>query len=148
MNQWIASGAPRSRVKVLATILGLVLVLAALRTLIPMWSRGARTMPDELVGVWTTTAPAYRDRTLEIKPDALVFHVGAQAFRLHPVRRVVKEERGGSAEYTIYTVEYEDGSEVATLAFQYVAAPRPAIWLQNRTVAWRREEVKEKKIIP
>jgi hypothetical protein len=142
MNESIVPTAQRSRVRVLATILVVALALAGARALMPLWGRGAKTMPDELLGVWTTTEPAYKGRVLEIKPDALVFHVGAQAFRLHPVRRVVKQERGGSAEYTVYTVEYEDGSEVATLAFQFVRAPRPAIWLQNRTLAWRREEVK------
>jgi hypothetical protein len=141
VSQWIAPGAPRLRVKVLAAVLGLVLVFAALRTLI--WSHSAKTaMPDELLGVWKTTEPAYKNRVLEITPTALVFRVGGEAFGLHPVRHVVKEERGGSAVYTIYTIEYEDGTEVATLSFQYVPTPRPAIWLQNRTVAWRREEVK------
>jgi hypothetical protein len=150
MNQRISSaqraGAPptaptraRSRVKVLVTALGFVLVLTAVWMLLPAWRRGETTMPDELLGTWTTTAPAYADRALEIRPTALVFHTGAGSFNMHRVRRVVRDEFGRSA---VYAVEYEDAGAVETLAIQYVRASRPAIRLRNQAFVWRRVPMK------
>lgn len=123
---------------VLATVLALVLALVAAWTLIPA-TRGAKTMPDELLGIWTTTAPTYANRALEIRPTLLIFHTGEQTFRLHAVRRVVREERGASAHYT---VEYADGDDVETLSFQYVRMAHPAIRLRNQSFVWRREDVR------
>lgn len=127
----------RSRVKALATAFGVVLVLAGAWTLLPRGGRGDKTMPDELLGVWTTTAPAYADRAMEITPTTLILHTGEGTSSVHPVRRVVRVERGaGSA---LYTVEYGTAGAVETLSFQYVRAHRPAIRLRNQGFVWRQE---------
>lgn len=130
-----ASQPARTQTKALATVSVLVLALVAAWMLVPA-ARGDKTMPDELLGIWTTAAPTYADRALEIRPTLLIFHTGERTFRLHAVRRVVREDRGGSS---LYTVEYADGDAVETLSFQYVRAANPAIRLRNQSFVWRRE---------
>lgn len=133
----VAPRPARSRVKALATALGLALALAGAWTLLPHGGRGDKIMPDELLGVWTTTAPAYADRAMEIKPTTLIFHTGGGSSSVHPVRRVVRVERGGGS--ALYTVEYGNAGAVETLSFQYVRAHRPAIRLRNQRFVWRQE---------
>ena len=92
-----------------------------------------RAIPAEIVGVWFTDDPAYKDRALEIQAQALVFRGGETGPQA--VRRVHRDARGALIRYQI---DYDSDGGPATLSFTY--APDPdVITLESRPrMLWRR----------
>ena len=124
---------------VIALIATLLVALAVWRALIAAGVFNTKTIPDELLGMWTTTAPAYADRALEFTPTSVYFYVGDEGVSVHRVYRV---GRTAYKSHTAYIVEYLDGDRVASLSFHYIASPRQLIRLANEQFVWRRQPTK------
>ncbi len=95
-------------------------------------------LPLDLVGVWTTSAPAYANRTMEIAKDALVFQVGEGEtdYQIHPITQV--RHRGRVEDGSLYKIRYGDEEAPLELAFYYEPGPEPRIRFQNQTeLVWR-----------
>lgn len=126
---------PRSRLRTLVTLWGVLLALAGMWWLYREWS-GDRTLPAELLGVWRTTAPDYADRVLEITPATIVVRRAGRGISMYRVRRVRRDERGGSMDFTIEYPGEDGGREVLTV--HLVQSQRPAIRLGHQHFVWRR----------
>jgi hypothetical protein len=64
------------------------------------WNR-SRFIPDDLVGVWRTDDPRYRDRTLELGKANAVIGVGADKPSIESVESVKIQPAGEDTNYSI-----------------------------------------------
>jgi len=100
------------RTYVLATVaFVLVAVLVFTNVLLPLLSKPNKTVPDALVGKWTTTTEAYADRAFEISKSAVLFRTGPgeNDFNLHQIKEVRSKDAEAGA--TAYTFVYSDAFE-------------------------------------
>lgn len=121
------SGGRRRRVVILAAILGALLAGAVWKT--GLLSPG-REIADGLVGVWTTTAPAYADRTFEITKTLITFDSGGQRYSVNSIRKVAVVQDPVGALYTIDYTTPDD--QVAELSFWYVQGREDMIRFKNQ----------------
>jgi hypothetical protein len=95
------------------------------------------SLPDHLVGVWTTSDPRYRDRSLELTHDAVLFRLKHAVIDRHPIEEV--EERHGDADDRLYVLHYtETEGYDATLELRYRETPTPELSVGNRSIPWTR----------
>jgi hypothetical protein len=65
--------------------------------------RAPEPVPTELIHVWRTAAPAYRDRHLEVRKDLLVFGTSSYQSELYLIEGFDREPAdAGSTRYTIH----------------------------------------------
>jgi hypothetical protein len=96
-------------------------------------------VPDALVDVWRTRAPDYQDRTLEVRPDSVVFGTGGHATTGHPISEVEVEEApdgrvGCILHYALH------GGGTAQLRLLLDPGPPATLRLENRKETWHREK--------
>ncbi len=89
----------------------LVAVVLATNVFPSLFSKPDRTIPDGLVGVWTTTTEAYADRAFEISKTTVLFRTGPaeNEFNFHEIKEVRHEDADDGA--TLYTIVYTDDLE-------------------------------------
>ena len=61
-----------------------------------------RTVPDELLGVWKTSAPKYADRFFELKKDAVIFATGEGNVSVHAIVKIEQVREDKQILYTFY----------------------------------------------
>jgi hypothetical protein len=120
---------------------GLILVLMVL-TIFFGWHCGyEKFAPNELVGIWETSAAKYADRFLKIDTDTITFGTGGGNFETYAIKKVKKKvspEEGGIL-FTIY-YEIEEG-DVYTFTFYYSPEGEGTIRLKNqRQIVWKKTE--------
>ncbi|MBK7951601.1 MAG: hypothetical protein IPK00_23235 [Deltaproteobacteria bacterium] len=95
-------------------------------------------MPKELLGTWVTDDPRYQERTLVLRPDAVVFGTGPLTTDRHSL--VAVEALEPNEGWTPYRFSFrESDAEVATLELAYRVGATPELRLRNRTEIWRPE---------
>lgn len=100
--------------RVVRTSLFLASCLAALAA---CSSRKTEPLPGDLIGVWTTDTPRYRDRYLELREDAIVFGTGGGKFETYRIVDVYSVRKGPERLYEVgYVVSERDR---ATISFYY-----------------------------
>jgi hypothetical protein len=96
------------------------------------------SLPDELVGLWKTSAPSYADRYFEFTKKMLIFKVGKEEIGIHEIKDI---EKFGDGKETRYTVTYMSLGDKYKFSFSYDPANDGMIALSNRTgIQWTREE--------
>lgn len=96
--------------------------------------------PEQILGGWVTDAPSHRDRTFEIRDDAVVFGTGKwSSSRLHILIGV--EERPSVQNWDVYTIRYReyDGS-IGALEVHYRSTPKNMLRFANRQEIWTRSQ--------
>ena len=94
-------------------------------------------VPDELVGVWTTTAGDYRGRSLELRNRSVLFGTGEGSPSPDTVVEVTREPDDGETAYTI--VARDQAGDDFKLHLLYDAA-QSELRLKNRPeVKWTKE---------
>ena len=93
-------------------------------------------VPDALVGTWTTDAPAYEERALEIFGDGLVIWAEGLMIESHVLRTIRRWDRGSR---TTYRFEYLDSDgDLTDFEFDFQEA-EGVIRIRNQSdVAWRK----------
>ena len=97
------------------------------------------TVPDELVGVWKTSAPKYADRFFELTKDVVIFGTGEKNDLVHAILNV-EEVRANKR--ILYTIHYgnEEGQEYEW-SFYYDSANGGAIRFKNQEeIGWTKED--------
>ncbi|MFQ5992832.1 MAG: hypothetical protein ACE5NA_10400 [Nitrospiraceae bacterium] len=92
-------------------------------------------VPDELLGVWTTSAPKYADRFFEITAGAIIFDTGKPSPDIHPIANI---ETVHDLRPTLYTISYlsEEGQE-HKFSFYYDPAHGGVIRFKNQQhISW------------
>ena len=96
------------------------------------------TIPDGLIGVWTTEAPRYQDRFFDLRPEKVIFGTGNGNSNSNPIVAIETAEEDGHLRYNI---DYwgSEGQEY-TFSFYYDPANGGVITLKNqRNIDWRKE---------
>lgn len=119
----------------------LVRTLAALAVFTLLLACGARkfpSVPDELVGVWKTSAPQYADRFFELRKSFIVFGTGEASVSVHFIEYV---EEAPAGERTLYTISYLDDGKRYRWSFSYDPEHGKVIRLKNQTqMVWTKKE--------
>lgn len=123
------------------TFLSILALVAIAAAAIEFWPRPSGEIPDELVGVWRTTAPSHATRPFEIDKRTLLFRTGdgPYDYSIHPIRRVDVTQHGRE---THYRVEYANNGKGFEFAFSYTAHPEEVIHLANqKDLVWKKAGV-------
>jgi len=90
------------------------------------------TIPDDLIGVWETTAPDYADHPFEIKTDEVLFGTGEEKFDTYPITKM-KIEKDPLEQMTLHIIYYKNitGQEYK-FSFYYDPANQGTIRFKNQ----------------
>ena len=118
---------PRKRV-------GLVLVLLVSCL---ACDRGIKSPPDDLLGVWTTDAPAFEGRYLKFEKDRVLFGVGHD--KLPAIQQILGIDVRQDGKRTLYTLHSMDADGAHELVFVYDPADGGTLRIKNqRAVVWKK----------
>jgi hypothetical protein len=120
-------------------IAGIFLILALVVSLLGCLSGGSDGVPTELIGVWKTSAPKYKNCSIELTRDYIVFtnsHVAAHVDTNFVLKMKRVPERGRFS----CTLLYENiHGQRYNFSFYYDPAKGGRIRLKNRIdVEWRK----------
>jgi len=121
-----SSTTSRGRVLIIAAAV-VAMGVAAFRLMPPP----TEDIPEALIGVWESDAPAYAGRPFEIEERTLLFRTGdgPYEYSIHPIRRVLSEEDGM---HTRYLVEYVNRGKPFEFVFTYAPGPEATIRLAHQ----------------
>ena len=95
------------------------------------------SMPEELIGTYTTTEPSYAGRSLELSSFEVVFGLGEDGTSRHSIESVSREDDRGK---TLYTLAYAGEGGTDQLIFYHDKARSGSIVLHNQTsITWTRQ---------
>ena len=96
--------------------------------------RGGRvTIPEDLIGVWETRAPAYADRFFEITTDRVIFATGENTSDAYPISKM-KIEKDSREQKNIYIICYKNtAGQEYKFAFYYDPANQGTIRFKNQS---------------
>ena len=96
----------------------------------------SETIPDELLGVWTTATPAYADRYFQIARTWLRIDAGEGNVAVY---QILKVEEDGLQFRPTYRIDYMGEKNVYTFSFIYHRSPEPVIRFVNQPLMeWRK----------
>ena len=117
------------------------LAFAILTIFIGCPSKKDTTVPDELLGVWKTSAPKYADRYFEITKGVMIFDIGEGDVDSSPITSI---ETVSGGRHTLYTISYQsyqnrEGQEYR-FSFYYDSAHGGEIVFKNQEdITWTKE---------
>jgi hypothetical protein len=97
------------------------------------------SLPENLMGKWTTSEPKYINRFLELTKTGLTYGLGENQENVYIISSV---EKGVESNNILYTINYKDtnGSEF-TRSFYYESANGGVIKFKNQeNIEWTKEE--------
>lgn len=86
-------------------------------------------LPEELIGRWETTQPAYADRFFELSANAIVIGTGGVSRQRHRISEVsrITDDLG-----LLYTVTYQDAASGETrMSFYFESSDGGSLQLKN-----------------
>lgn len=103
-------------------------------------------LPTDLLGVWRTRAPAYRDRSFELRPEWVVFGTSKYTTDLHPIEHV-RVTPAGSTTRVVIAYRTDDGA-VLELPLEWTPGDpqrlrigrRQDVWVPEARAHWLSEE--------
>ncbi len=96
------------------------------------------TVPQQLIGVWTTSAPRYVDRYVEFTINSLIFGIGNGEYRSHFIHKIKVKQKNNKK---LYTFHYKDSEgETWTLRLTYNPDAGGTIQLSNRNAIWKKSD--------
>jgi len=111
--------------------IGLLTVILVLRS----WHSSATEVPQELQGLWVTSDPAYRDRSLEISQVTITFGTGNATESTGFIQKC--EVSAGDPE-TAYTILYSGDDGEAKLSLTYNVVTKELHLKNQRSIAWHK----------
>jgi len=137
-----ASTAPRWRLpsfSIPAKRLIPLVALGAIAVVIVGWSQrstGTGAVPNELQGVWETSAAKYAHRSFRITADSVAFQIAQGEQQVSPISGVNSRQ---VADTTQYAIDYVSAGSTSTLRFSYISGSVPMIRLVNQpTITWQK----------
>ena len=95
------------------------------------------SLPEELIGTYTTSEQTYADRSLELTSREVVFGLGEAGMSRHLIESVSREDDQGK---TLYTLAYAGEGGTDHLIFYHDVARGGSIVLHNQTsITWTRQ---------
>jgi hypothetical protein len=75
-----------------------------------------RDIPINLMGKWTTSAPGYQDRFIELTKETLVYGLGGDKEDVYIISSLEKNLEGKN---TVYTIDFKNSEVKFTRSFYY-----------------------------
>ena len=120
---------PGFRSPILAVIF---LVLAIPIFVLGCQPKGDETLPPELVGVWMSSAPRFKDDTLELSKEFIVFTSGKFQNFIN-VNFILKVDRKPERDHIFYIIHYENiHDQKFKFSFYYYPKKGGVIRLKNQ----------------
>lgn len=96
-----------------------------------------QTLPDEVLGVWTSSVKGYEDKTLELRKDAILFGAGGSEYNADGIYKVEQSrEPDGRTLIKVYFSD-QDGNDYDTSLY-YDPKDGGSLRFKNRTdVEWK-----------
>jgi hypothetical protein len=103
---------------------------------------GRGTVPEDLIGVWETTSPAYADRFFEIKAKEIIFGTGEERFDAYPITKI-RIEKDDQKQKTLYLICYKNiEGKVYKFFFYYDPAKQGTIRFKNqKEMVWTKKSL-------
>jgi hypothetical protein len=96
-----------------------------------------KPLPDELVGVWTTSDPRYADRHLDLTKATIIFGTGKESIDTNFISNVEKRLQDKAILYTIYF--HRVGGPEDRVSFYYDPANGGIIRFKNQEhIDWKK----------
>ncbi len=101
---------------------------------------GKMAVPEDLIGVWETTAPTYADRFFEIRTDEVIFSTGEETFDTYPISRM-RIEKDPIKQRTLYIICYKNtAGQEYKFSFFYDPANQGRIRFKNQNeMVWKKK---------
>jgi hypothetical protein len=115
------------------------LALAFSVSLIGCEPKGPETVPEDLMGVWKTSAPKYKACSFELSTDNLVFR--NERLREHSeVGFIAKTEKISERNHISYTIHHKNlEGQVSKLTFYYYPLKGGTIRFKNqKRIEWKK----------
>ena len=116
-----------------------VIGICALACFLALWLTRDRAGPPpaELQGVWRSPAPAYAERSFEVRLDSVIFGTGRYTMDMWPLDGVIAERLGPSE--ILYTLRYlGEDREPDEVRVHHTAGPPESLRFDNRKEVWLR----------
>jgi hypothetical protein len=108
------------------------LVLAIPIFLLGCQPKGDETLPPELAGVWTSSAPRFKDDTLELSKEFIVFTSG-KFQNFISVNFILKVEKRPERNHMLYVIHYTNiHDQKYEFSFYYYPKKGGVIRLKNQ----------------
>ena len=96
-----------------------------------------KDIPENLIGKWTTSAPGYEDRFIEITKETFVYGLGGDKIDVYFISNLETNPEGNKLLYTI-SFKNKDGLEF-TRSFYYDSENGGAIKFKHQEhIEWRK----------
>jgi hypothetical protein len=97
------------------------------------------TAPQELIGVWETAAPSYKDCEIEITPHLIIFRNEALYVSINYLKKIRKQK---VAEKMLYAIYFEDkeGNESKIQVYLFKKNNGSVMRFKNRDEEWFRKK--------
>ena len=102
--------------------------------------RQDKTIPEELMGKWETSAPRYEDCSFELKDELIIFNKGINFVNLNHIKRI---ERFPDKQRVSYNIIYEDkqGQEYKLALFYFKTPNGGVIRFKNqKEIEWTKKK--------
>ena len=111
------------------------MLLGLLAAILAACGAASDSVPQGLLQIWRTDAPAYKGKYFELRDGTLIFGTGPHAFAMHSVEHIeVTLTANGSVEY-VFDYRDNDG-ETAQVRFVHTPGPPATIRMANRDEVW------------
>lgn len=92
-------------------VVGIVVIVAILSwAWLSREDTGIKSVPPQLIGLWTSSHPEYSDRTLVLKSDSITFGIGGTKSVRYSIIGVVQQKED-QLEYFVLNFRGEDGAK-------------------------------------
>jgi hypothetical protein len=98
-----------------------------------------RTVPEDLLGVWKTSAPKYADRSFEIKKDIIIFAIGEGKIDFYSITGVEKIREDDSILFTIFH-ENKEGQEFKLSFYHYPEKDGIIRFKNQKQIKWIKDK--------
>jgi hypothetical protein len=96
-----------------------------------------RDIPINLMGKWTTSAPGYQDRFIELTKETLVYGLGGDKEDVYIISSLEKNLEGKN---TVYTINFKNSEVKYTRSFYYHPEHGGTIQFKHQEkVTWRKK---------
>ena len=101
----------------------------------------SRTVPPELLGRWTTSAPKYADNFFELRPETLLLGLAGGRVDTRSITKVETLRQDGENLFTVYYMDPLDSKHTEyKLAFFFQAGSGGVVrWKNQREIMWTRQ---------
>jgi hypothetical protein len=100
-------------------------------------SKKNKDIPSNLIGKWTTSAPGYQGRFIELTKETIVYGIGGGKEDVYTISSLEEQAEGKNI---IYTINFKNSEVKFTRSFYYHPEKGGIIQFKHQEqITWRKE---------